>query len=104
NHDGAWATLGNHRVEVPEKSDCFQVFAAAVNVRHPFALTAAVIAIKHRGDGIDAQAVDVKMLQPVKRAGDEEPLHFTAAEIVDVGIPIVMKAFARVEMLIERGA
>ena len=103
-HDRAGATFGDHRVEVAEKSDRFEVFAAAVDVRHPFAFAAAVIAIKHRGDGIDAQPVDVKMLQPIKRAGNQEALNFAAAEIVDVGIPIVMKALARIEMLVERGA
>ena len=65
---------------------------------------AAVVAIEHRGDGIDAQPVDVEMLQPVERAGDQKALHLAAAEIVDAGVPVVVKAFARIGMLVERRA
>ena len=103
-HDGAGTTLGNDRVEMAQKADRFEIFAAAINIRNPFALAAAVVAIEHRGDGVDAQAVDVKMFEPIERAGDQEALHLAAAEIVDVGVPVVMKALARIEMLVERGA
>src|SRR4029077_1294223 len=89
---------------MPEKTNCLQVFPAAVDIRYPLALAAAVITIKHRGDRIDAQAIDVKMLKPINRAGDEETLHLAAAEIVDVSIPVGMKAFARIQVLIKRGA
>src|SRR4029077_14494323 len=46
----------------------------------------------------------MKILQPVQRAGEQKALYFAPTEIVDEGIPVAMKAFARVEMLVERGA
>ena len=94
----------DHRVEVAQEADRLEVLAAAVDVGNPFALAAAVVAIEHRGHRIDAQPIDVKMLQPVERAGDQEALHFAAAEIVDEGVPVLMEALARVVVLVERGA
>src|SRR5437588_973630 len=44
------------------------------------------------------------MLEPIKRAGNQEALHFATAEIVDESIPIVVKALTWIEMLVERGA
>src|ERR1700728_2881605 len=87
-----------------QKSDGFEVFASAVDIGGPLALTTAVIAIEHRGNGIDAQTVDVKMLKPVQRASDQEALHFAAAEIVDVSIPIPMIPLERIEMFEQRSA
>ena len=92
------------RIEMAQKADGFEIFAAAVDIGNPFARRAAVVAIEHGCDGIDAQPVDVKMLKPIERAGDQEALHFAAAEIVDVGIPVVMEAFARIEVLVKRCA
>jgi hypothetical protein len=40
----------------------------------------------------------------VDRAGDQEALHLSPAEVVDVGVPVLVVAFARVEVLVERGA
>src|SRR5579863_7053095 len=87
-----------------EKADCFQILAPAIDVRNPFTLPAAVVAIKHGRHRIDAQPVDMKMLQPIERAGDQKTLNFAPAEIIDVGIPVVMKSLARIEMLVERRA
>jgi hypothetical protein len=33
---------------------------------------ARVVEVEHRGDGIDAQAVEVELLEPVQRARDQE--------------------------------
>src|SRR5258708_27976010 len=81
-----------------------QVAAAAVNIRNPLAFLAAEIAIKHGGDGVGAQAVDMEMLQPVECAGDQKALHLAPAKIVDVGIPVAMKPLARIEVLVEPSA
>ena len=87
-----------------QEADRLEVLAPAVDVGHPFAGLAAVVAIEHRGDGIDAQPVDMEMLEPMQRAGDQEALHFAAPEIVDQRVPVLMEAFARILMLVERGA
>ena len=65
---------------------------------------AAVVEVEHRGDGIDAQRVDVEALEPVERVGDEEVAHLAAAEIVDQRVPVVVEAEARVLVLVERRA
>ena len=91
-------------VEVPQEVDGFEVLAPAMDVRDPLAGVAAVVAVEHRGDGIDAQPIDMEMLQPMQRAGDQEALHLAAAEIVDVGVPVLVEALARIEMLVEGGA
>ena len=87
-----------------QEADGLQVLAPAVDVGHPLARLAAVVAIEHRGDRIDAQPVDVEMLEPVQRARDQEALHLAAAEIVDQRVPVLVEALARILMLVERGA
>ena len=81
-----------------------EIFAAAENVRDPLARLARVIEIKHRGDGIHAQAVDVILVEPEKRVGDQEIAHFVAAEIENERAPILMLALARIHVLVEIGA
>src|ERR1700722_18182423 len=103
-HHRARTPLRDHCIEMAQETDRFQIFAAAVNIRNPLAFLATVIAIKHGGDGVDAQAVNMEMLQPVECAGDQKSLHLAPAKIVDVGIPVAMNSLARIEVLIERGA
>src|SRR5271166_2047416 len=87
-----------------DEADRFKILSTAMDIGGPLALLAAVIAVEHGGDSIDAQPVDVKMLQPIERGGNQEALHFAPSEIVDEGVPILMKSFTRIEMLVERGA
>src|SRR5262249_19724527 len=42
------------------------------------------------------------MLEPKQGACDQETLHLAPAEIVDESVPVVVKAFAWIEVLIER--
>src|ERR1700710_900537 len=87
---------------MPEEINRFEVFPAAVDIRHPLALLAAVVAIQHGSHRIDAQAIDVEMLQPMDAAGDEESLHFPPPEIVDVGVPVLMKSLLGIGMFEQR--
>ena len=64
----------------------------------------AVIEIQHRGDRIDAQAVDAVALQPEQRVRHQEIDDFGAAVIVDQRVPVEMAALLRVGVLVERGA
>ncbi len=80
------------------------IFAAALRIGHPLPGLAAVIAVEHRGDGIDAQPIDMIGLRPEQRIVDQKTRHLAAAEIVDCGVPIRMKALPWVFMLIQRGA
>ena len=59
-------------VEPLEEGDRLQVLAAAVAVGHPLARLARVVEVEHRGDRVHAQAVDVVLVEPEERVGDEE--------------------------------
>src|ERR1700720_1333944 len=102
NHDCPRTALGDDCIEMAQKANCLQIFAAAVDVGDPFTFFAAVVAVQHRGHSIDAKAVDMKVLQPIKRAGNQETLHFAPTEIVDQSTPIEMKALAWIEMFVQR--
>ena len=80
------------------------IFVAAFGVGQPFAGLAGIIEIEHRGDGVDAQAVDMIAVDPIERAGVKEIGDLLAAEIVDRGAPVGSKAFARIGVLVERAA
>jgi hypothetical protein len=63
-----------------------------------------VVEVEHRGDRVDAQTVDVELLEPVDRVGDEEVAHLGAAEVEDVRPPVGLVAAARVRVLVQRTA
>ena len=67
-------------------------------------LAAAVVEVEHGGHGVDAQAVDVVLLQPVHGVRDEERLHLALAEVEDAGRPVGVLVHERVFQLIAAGA
>ncbi len=91
-------------VELLEEVDGFEVLAAAVAVRHPLAFFAAVVEVQHRGDRIDAQAVDVVLVEPEQGVGEQEVADFVAAVVEDHRAPVGMLALARVGVFVQRGA
>ena len=91
-------------VEAAQEVDRLQILVAAVLVRNPLAGLARVIEVQHGRDGIHAQAVDVILLQPEQRVRDEERADLVAAVVEDQRAPIAMLAFARIGVLVERGA
>ena len=91
-------------VEAAQEFDGFEVFPAAVPVRNPLAGGPAVVEVEHRGDGIDAQAVDAVAIEPEQRVGDQEIDHFGAAVIVDQRAPVEVAALQGIGVLVERGA
>ena len=96
--------LVDGRVHLLEELHRLEVLAAAVDVRRPLALLAGVVEVEHRGDAVDAQPVGVELLEPVERVGVEEVAHLAAAEVEDVGAPLLVPAALRVGVLVERGA
>ena len=84
-----------------DEIDSLKVLAAAEHVRDPLAFLATVVEIEHRGDGIDPQPVDVELLHPVKRVGEQEVTDLAPAVIEDQRIPIHVLALARIGMLVE---
>ena len=91
-------------VEAAQEFDGFEVFPAAVPVRNPLAGGPAVVEVEHRGDGIDAQAVDAVAIEPEQRVGDQEVDHFGAAVIVDQRAPVEVAALQGIGVFVERGA
>ena len=81
-----------------------QVFPAAVDVRCPAVLRPRVVQVEHRGDRVDPQPVDVELLQPVQRIGDQEVAHLGPAEVEHIGAPVQLLTAVRVGVLVERGA
>ena len=92
----------DRRVHLLQERDRLEVLPAAVDVGHP--VVARVVEVEHRGDRVDADAVDVELLAPVQGVGDEEVAHLGPAEVEDVRAPVQLLAAARVGVLVERGA
>ena len=65
---------------------------------------AGVVEVEHRGHGVDPQAVDVELLEPVQGVGDQEVADLVAGEVEDVRAPVGVLALAGVGVLVERGA
>ena len=85
-------------VEFLQQTDGRQVLASAVFVGNPLAFFAAVVEVEHRRDRIDAQAIDVVLVQPEQGVGDQEVAHFVAAVVEDHGSPVRMLALTRIFM------
>src|SRR3546814_14244881 len=99
-HQCAGATFAHDIIEMTQELDVLQILAAAVLVRYPFTGFARVVAIEHRRNRVDAQPVDVELLQPVQAAGEHEAMHLATPEVVDQRVPNLMKHPARTFMLI----
>ena len=91
-------------VHLLEELHGLEVLPAAVHVRRPLAGLAGVVEVEHRGDGVDAQPVDVELLEPVERVGDQEVADLAAPEVEDVRAPVGVLAAGRVRVLVERRA
>ena len=75
-----------------------------MHVRHPFARLPRVIEVKHRGDRVDAQTVDVIFVQPEEAVRDEEIAHLVSAVIEDQRPPVAMFALARIGVFVKVGS
>ena len=92
------------RVQLLQKADRLEVFAAAELVRDPLPGLARVIEIQHRRDRVHAQAVDVILLEPEQRVGQQEIADLVAAVVEDQRAPVLMLALPRIFVLVQRGA
>ncbi len=100
---GAGGAAVDRRVHLLQELHGLEVLPAAVLVRAPLALLAGVVQVEHRGDRVDAQPVDVHLLEPVRRVRDQEVAHLATAEVEDVGAPVHLLAALGVGVLVERG-
>jgi len=91
-------------VHALEEVDRVKVFASAELIGNPFAGLAGIVKIEHGGDSVHAEAVDVVLVQPEKRVGDEVVLDLIPAVIVDKCAPIGVCALAGVGMFVKMRA
>src|SRR5215469_881591 len=101
---GASGLAEDELVEAAQKADRLEILATTENVGDPLAPTPTVVAVKHRGDGVDPQPVDMKFAQPIECARQQKISNLAAAVVVDQGIPIAMETLPRIGMLVECGA
>src|SRR3569832_1735478 len=81
-------------VQVAQKADGVEVFLAAEFILFPLAVFAAEIEVEHGGHGVDAQAVDVILVEPEQRTAAEKEAYLVAAIVEDVAVPVgVISAF-----------
>ncbi|MCW2609271.1 MAG: hypothetical protein JWM15_517 [Cryptosporangiaceae bacterium] len=102
-HD-ARVSLVDGRVDLLQERHRVEVLPATELVRQPLALLAGVVEVEHRGHRVDPEAVDVELLQPVQRVGDEEVADLGPAEVEHERAPVELLAAARVGVLVQRGA
>ena len=88
-------------VQLAHEADRLDVLAPAVLVGNPAPLRAAVVEVEHRGDGVHPEAVDVALLDPEERVGDEEVADLVAPVVEDVGAPVGVLALPRVGVLVQ---
>ena len=98
---GAFHLLADNAVGVAQKLNRFQVFTAAILVRDPLPLFAAVVAVDHRRHRIHAQGINAETFDPVQRVPDQVVRYFTATVVIDQRIPVLVIAFARVAVLVQ---
>ena len=91
-------------VHVAHEIDRLEILASAVAVGNPFAGGTRVVEIEHRGDSVDAQAVEVELGQPVACRGEQERAHLRPAVVEHVRAPVGMASDAGVGVLVERRA
>ncbi len=91
-------------VDLAQQRHRLEVLAAAVHVGEPLAGLARVVEVEHRGHGVDAQPVEVELVEPVAGVGEQEAADPAAPEVEHVGAPVGLLAAARVGVLVERGA
>ena len=91
-------------VGLAQEFDGFDVFPSAVLVGYPLSFGARVVAVDHGGDGVNAQSVHAVVFRPIEGVAGQVVAYFVAAVVEDVGVPVLVVAFARVGVFVEGGA
>src|SRR5262249_32642426 len=91
-------------VESLDEVNRLQVLAATVFVRNPLPFTSRVIEVEHGRHGIDADAIQVVLVEPEKSVPQEEVLHLVPPVVEYESSPVAVLSLARVGMLVKVGA
>ena len=103
-HQRIGELLADHRGQLAKESNRLVMFTAAVGVRDPLARPTRVVEVEHRRDRIDAQRVDVELVEPVQGVRDEKVAHLVTPVVEHEGAPVGMLASPRVGVFVQRGA
>ena len=98
---GAWYQFAQHAVGFAQEFDGFKVFAAAVLVRDPLPLFAAVVAVNHGGHCIHTQGINAEALYPVQGVADQVVADFATTVVINQRVPVLVIAFARIAVFIQ---
>ena len=90
-------------IQLLQERDRFKIFPATELVGNPI-VTAAVVAIQHRRDSIDANSIDVKGLKPKASARQQKTTDFVSSVVEDRTLPVRMETFTRIGVLVQRSA
>ena len=66
-----------------------------------FAVLARVVEVEHRGDRIDAESVDVILVEPKDGGGQQKTADLVAAVVEDVTSPVGVKTLAVIGVLVD---
>ena len=86
-------------VELPQERHGLQILVAAIFVRDPLARFTAVIEVQHRRHAVDAQPVDMELIEPIDGARDQEAANLVPSVIEYFRLPIGMKTLPPVGVL-----
>src|SRR6266699_3377179 len=88
-------------VENPQELDGFEVLSPAETIRDPTARLLAVIQIQHGRNGIDAQTIDVILIEPEQGIAQQEIAHFAPPVVEEESVPVRLESLARIGMLVQ---
>src|SRR5436305_10811281 len=91
-------------VELPQEFNGFKILPPAKLIWDPLPFFARVIEIKHRGHGINPQAVDVKSIAPEQGVCGQKVADFMPSKVENQRAPILMRSLTRVLMFIQTRA
>ncbi len=103
-HEGAGGGFAHRCVQLLEKGHGLQVLAPAMHIRGPLPLAARVVPVEHGGHGIDPEAVQPVVLEPVEGAGNEKGAHRRPGKVEGEGSPVRVSLLEGVRGLVEGGA
>src|SRR3990172_3308873 len=88
-------------VEFLEKPYGFQILPPSVLVRYPLTLLARVVQVEHGGDRINAEAVDMVLVQPEEGVPYEKVPDLVPRVVEDEGSPIGMLPLSGIGVIVE---
>ncbi len=91
----------HHLVHALQKGNRLQVLAPTVGIGNPLSRLATVVTVQHAGHRVHTQAINTKTLQPVQGIAHQVVAYFDAGSVEDQRVPVLMKALARVSILIQ---